>query len=143
MSDPRRLASEWIIAGFVVQAAGAVVNAAVLIHNDYLGEGNTRADIQLFVPVVSALALIWAWRLLAQIAVADSDHAATYRSAYIALSVWSASYVVTIVNFLWMSPRVTEYSVSTWLDGLGSLVTAMGFSMMARQFPRVPATPDD
>jgi hypothetical protein len=132
MTDLRRVARAWIIAGFSLLFVGTVVGTAVLISNDYLGEGNARADTQLFLQPVGALAALIAWGVLSQLTVADASDVRMFRRAFVALGVWMFASAFSEANFLWSEPRFNEFTSQLWIDLLGSVVAVVGFLVMAR-----------
>ncbi len=132
MADLRRAARAWIITGFSLLVVGAVVDVAILISNDYLGEGNFRADTQLFLQPVGALAALFAWWVLSQLTVANPGDVTMFRRAFFALGVWMLVLAYSYVNVLWIEPRFTDFTADIWIDLVGSAAAVVGFLLMAR-----------
>lgn len=106
----------------------------VLISHGYLGKGQFRADLQLFVVPLASLAAWWAWLLLSKIATIESDHASLFRGAFLGLMIQSLGSGATYVNILWTSPDLNQYSISLWLQTIGAFAAALGFGQMAHEF---------
>ncbi|MDE3064246.1 MAG: hypothetical protein KGJ36_01060 [Acidobacteriota bacterium] len=141
MPERKRLAHAWIIAGFSLLALSAVVSVVAAVRHGFVGRSDVRFDVQLFLDPLGALAAVWAWRALGQVAVEESRHARLFRTAFLALGAEMATFALTDGLYLSSSPRLTQYSASTWVGGTGSLAAALGFWMMSREFaPSAPAT---
>jgi len=101
MSEKKRIAQVWIVGGFALVALGGIVNFAVLASNNYFGEGNVRADLQLFTVPISSIAALWAWWFLGKIATAESAHAPLFKKAFLGLSLQNIFLCLVFVNVLW------------------------------------------
>lgn len=126
-------ARAWVVTGFALTALGAIVNLVQLVSRDYLSEG-FRNDIQLIALTLGSLAALWAWWFLSTIATSVSGHDALFRSAFIGLMVESLCLCAEYLNVLGLTPIFSQFSWQFWLEGLGSLVTAMGFFLMSCAF---------
>jgi hypothetical protein len=133
VTDMKAYARVWVIAGFAMTALGGIVDLVQLVSRDYLSEG-FRADIQLIAIPLGSLAALWAWLMLTKIATLVSDHDALFKSAFMALTLESLCLCATYFTILWSVPSFSEFSWQFWLEGLGSLVTAVGFYLMAIAF---------
>lgn len=141
MPERKRLAHAWIVAGFGLLALSAVVSVVVAVRHGFVGRSDVRYDVQLVLGPLGALAAVWAWRALGRVAVDESRHARLFRSAFLALSAEMTTFALTASLYLSSSPRLTQYTASTWVSGAGSLAAALGFWMMSREFTSsAPAT---
>ena len=134
MNEKKRIAQTWIVVGFTLVALGSIVNFGVLVSNNYFGEGNVRADLQLFLGPISSFAALCAWWFLGKIATLESTHAPLFKKAFLGLSLQFACLGVSYVNLLWMRPGLDKYTTSTWLLTLGVASSAIGFFLMSREF---------
>lgn len=134
VSDKKRYARAWVVAGFALTALGSIVNMIQLLDHGYLSEGSFRADVQLVVLPLGSLAALWAWWVLSKIATLISDHASLFRSAFIGLMVESLCLCVEYVNLLWSTPSLSQYTWPLWIQGFGSVATAVGFLLMSLAF---------
>jgi hypothetical protein len=134
MYEKKRTAQSWIISGFALVALGAMDDFGVLVSNNYFGEGNFRADLQLFAIPISSVAALWAWWFLGKIVASQSAHAPFFKKAFLGLSLQFACLSLVYVNLLWSRPGLDKYTTSTWLQALGMVSSAIGFFLMARGF---------
>lgn len=132
--ERRRFARAWIIGGFALTASGSIANLITLASDNYLGLGNFRADLQIFSVPLSSFAAFWAWWFLSKVATLDDEHTALFRKAFLALAIESLCGSVTFMNMLLATPALGQYDAQIWLQGLGSVGTAIGFFLMFRQF---------
>jgi hypothetical protein len=136
MIEKKNVARHWIVVGFALVAAGAIENFVVLVSHGYLGQGAFRAYLQLFSIPFSSLAALCAWWLLSKIATLSESHPSLFRGAFIALMLQSIFLCVSYVNLLWIEFRFIQSSAGLWIDILGWVCSAVGFFLMAREFPR-------
>lgn len=129
----KKYARAWVVTGFALTALGAIVNLVQLVSRDYLSE-SFRNDVELIALTLGSLAALWAWWFLSMIAISVSEHDSLFRSAFIGLMVESLCLCAEYLNVLGSTPVFSQFSWQFWLEGLGSLVTAMGFFLMSRAF---------
>jgi hypothetical protein len=138
----KKSARAWIVLGFGLSAIGTFVSMIVLISHGYLGMGQIRADLQLFVVPLASLAAWWAWLLLSKIATIESDHAPLFQGAFFGLMFQSLGSGVTYVNILWTSHELNQYTISLWLQTIGAFAAALGFVQMAHEFSNGRTSPE-
>jgi len=134
VTDIKKYARVWVVLGFALTALGSVVNMVQLVNHGYLSQGSFRADIQLIALPLASLAALWAWWMLSKVATLVSDHDVLFRGAFIGLMVESLCICAEYVNLLWSTPNFNQFNIPIWIQGLGSLVTAVGFSLMSLAF---------
>lgn len=134
VTDKKRYARVWIVVGFALTAVGSILNMINLLSHNYLGEGNFRADLQLVALPLGSLVALWAWWLLSKIATLETNHAPLFRKAFLGLTIQSLCVGVEYMNLLWFGNGLNQYTWSFWLQGIGSVVTALGFLLMSRAF---------
>jgi hypothetical protein len=127
----------WVIGGFALAALGAIVNVAVLAYHGELAQGSSRFYVSLIAAPLGSFGTLWAWWLLSKLSTLVDDHASLFRSAFLGLMVASSCLCVEYVNILWSDPRLDQYTVSFWLDTIGSGVVAIGFLFMSLSFTNV------
>lgn len=133
VTDKKNIARGWVITGFALTTLGSIVNVIQLLNHGYLSQG-FRSDIQLFAVPLGSLAALWAWWMLSKIATLVSDFNSTFRSAFLGLMVASLCLCVVYVNLLWSAHTFSQFTWPFWLQGLGPLVTAMGFFLLSLTF---------
>jgi hypothetical protein len=134
MSERKRIAQLWIVVGFALVALGGIVSFAVLVSNNYFGQGDFRAVLQLFVVPLSSIAALWAWWFLSKIATVESAHAQLFKKAFLGLSLQNICLGLVYIDVLSVSPRIDQFTSSQWLEALGMASSAVGFFLMSREF---------
>jgi len=137
----RPVARAFVIAGYAILAMAALVNFLQFAVDGDLRLG-VREDLSVFAVVFASFSGIVAWWILTKLA-ERPEQAPLLQKAYLALAVQAllgaAPYVIADFSF-----DLSSWSgVAFWAYGIGSVLTAVGFILMAASFrPHESATLD-
>jgi hypothetical protein len=145
MESRRRWARRWIVAGFIVTAAGILTNWISTLTLSTFGDfglGNTIDDV--VYPLIALSTLIAWWFLSSLFAHGTQHHRLAYR-AFLWLAVEallsSVLYFATFLEFQTIevnNARIAIATIAPSVEVIGSLAETVGFVLMMVSYAKNP-----
>jgi uncharacterized membrane protein len=125
----RTFARSTVVSGYVLIAAGVVVNFINLASTGALLL-SSKEDVSLFAQVFASVAYIAAWWILTKLTLDTERQLTLIRWAFLALALQAAfasvTFLIVFDSFVHLSWETSEL----WGYGFGTIVVAIGFFLM-------------